>query len=506
MKKVLLIVAATLALAASKSSAEENYNYNWNGGNYFAKSTGGINAGIITNGNSVTFNLLTDRCDRGNGNASNDDDCDRGIFRSQLQKEATLSTGKNLRYNFSVMDNGASSLGIKGPGINIFEIKPFGRQNHTVPTLVIYFQPNTRELKSNIVLSNERGTKHKEIWRTIGKLNPGFNDFQIETKQSTGRDGYVRIKQNGKTILEHYGTNTYKHSYGLQYWFGPYICCGNAKPGEPGRVMVYKNISGVVDNNVQASVTLPIKVVKPVIKITKRVIESSRWDRSEFTSFVTDVAYNPKSMFNYKDYVTFDVGKFKGSNRFVMGFTGDPAVENKLENPFIYGYKYKNTVVAMAYDNSYYGAKQERNSFLNNAQTSYFILNHTKQVNEKLNFEGTVTYGTATARPERDLVKAHRAHAVGIELGANYLIDRNDAEYVSFGLLHPLRIERGRLEFNNFIADIEPEGREIKLAMSYGKNYNKHINYWTDLSYTSDKDNVNNRNNAVAMIYVRVKG
>ena len=99
MGNLLIVVATVLALAATKSSAEKTYNYNWNGDNYFAESTSGINTGIIKTGNSVTFKSLTDRCARGNANFTYDDDCDRGIFRSQFQKEATLRVGQNLRYN-----------------------------------------------------------------------------------------------------------------------------------------------------------------------------------------------------------------------------------------------------------------------------------------------------------------------------------------------------------------------------------------------------------------------
>ena len=256
MKNMFFVVA--VLLFSSYAAAEENYNYSWNGDNYFAKSTGTINAGIKPNGSSVTFHLLTDTCDRGNASASYADDCDRGIFRSQLQREATLPTGKYLRYKFSINDDGVGGPGVKGPGINVFEVKPFGARNPTVPTLVLYFEPKTRVLTVLVTLTNENdgGPTKKEFARKIGSMTAGWNDFQIETKQSSGRDGYIRIKQNGVLIYEHYGKNSYKHPYGVQYWFGPYICCGNARPGEPNRTLRYRGISGVVDNNQQASVGL----------------------------------------------------------------------------------------------------------------------------------------------------------------------------------------------------------------------------------------------------------
>ena len=269
-----LLFAVAWLWFSSNAIAEENYNYTWNGVNWFAKSTGGINAGIKPNISSITFHLLTDRCDRGNASAAYRDDCDRGIFRSQLQRELTLPTGKNLRYKFSIKDDGAKGLGITGPGINVFEIKPFGANNPTVPTLVLYFQPKTRTLSTIVTLTNQNdgGPTKEKFQKSISLMKVGWNNFQIETKQSVGRDGYIRIRHNSRLVFEYYGATSYPHPYGVQYWFGPYICCGNAKPGEPSRVMVYRNISGVVDINLQGSSATPqIKIVNPVIKITRKV-------------------------------------------------------------------------------------------------------------------------------------------------------------------------------------------------------------------------------------------
>ncbi len=89
--------ALMVALFSGSTGAEEIYDYPWSGSNYFAKSTSGISSGIRPSGNSVTFHLLTDRCIRGNASDTYEDDCDRGIFRSQLQRESELSMNRDLR-------------------------------------------------------------------------------------------------------------------------------------------------------------------------------------------------------------------------------------------------------------------------------------------------------------------------------------------------------------------------------------------------------------------------
>jgi hypothetical protein len=208
-------------------------------------------------------------------------------------------------------------------------------------------------------------------------------------------------------------------------------------------------------------------------------------------------------MFNYKDYVTFDFGI--GQNKFLFGFTGNPEVENKIDQPIVMGYKFNDTVLAMATERKFYGIKAEDTGFIKDAQTTYLILNHTNTITEKLNTEATLMYGIATAE-SNSLTKPSTVNAYGIELGMRYLIDDTNNKYVKLGFHHPLRINKGLLEFNNFIADFTPEGREMKIAMSYGSNYNKSINYWTDVSYTQDKDNFSDRNDAAIMFYVNIKG
>ena len=157
LKRLMIVTIWMVALGIGTGNAEEVYSYPWRGSNYFASSTGGISSSIRPSGNSVTFHLLTDRCVRGNASDTYRDDCDRGIFRSQLQRESELSMNRDLRYNFSIKDDGVQGLGLRSLGMNIFEIKPYGNASPTVPTFVLYFQPKTRQLLANIVMTNNVG-------------------------------------------------------------------------------------------------------------------------------------------------------------------------------------------------------------------------------------------------------------------------------------------------------------------------------------------------------------
>ena len=96
--------------------------------------------------------------------------------------------------------------------------------------------------------------------------------------------------------------------------------------------------------------------------------------------------------------------------------------------------------------------------------------------------------------------------ALGFSAVANFSINQRDAEFLVLSLSQPLRIEKGRIEFTNFIADIEPTGREMRFGGTYGKNYYKKVRYWADASYTVDKNNISGMNDARIMFNVKWEG
>ena len=82
-----------------------------------------------------------------------------------------------------------------------------------------------------------------DIYTSLGRMGQGWNNFKIETNQSTGADGYLRIYQNGQLIYNYQGKTTYPHNRPIKYWIGPYICCKlNELTNEPDHIFVYKNV------------------------------------------------------------------------------------------------------------------------------------------------------------------------------------------------------------------------------------------------------------------------
>ena len=55
----------------------------------------------------------------------------------------------------------------------------------------------------------------------------------------------------------------------------------------------------------------------------------------------------------------------------------------------------------------------------------------------------------------------------------------------------------------NFIADIEPEGRELQFSANYGKNINRRVKFESDLSYVMDEGNTSGNDNAIIMFYIK---
>jgi len=196
----------------------------------------------------------------------------------------------------------------------------------------------------------------------------------------------------------------------------------------------------------------------------------------------------------------FNFGPSTSDHRYLLGFTGKP-YDNRLDQPIAFGIKHKNTIFAMALDNSYYGSKS--NTLFGNGSTRYFVLNHRKEISPRLNFDITGTIGTATARPGGDIVNIGRSYAVGFDAIANYTINERNAEYLKFSLIHPLRLEDATVEFANFIADIEPDGRELQFSANYGKNINRRVKFESDLSYVMDEGNTSGNDNAMIMFYIK---
>ena len=248
-----LLFALSLGLSPLIFAANPVYddNYTYNGKRYHALSTGGVKKAFrISKAHkrskksrgSAKFIVFTQKCVRGSASDLYDDDCDRGIRRSQLEQYDELPINRNLEYRFSVKKPYKKFPGLGGADkyyIIFFEIKPYGvdalpggNDLPTVPTFTLNLDGKTNKFRSILSLRNHSNPEVEplNIIKDIGKLKRGWNDFKIKTKQTARKNGYVKVYHNGKLIYSYKGKTAYKdvHKYklGLQFWMGGYICCG----------------------------------------------------------------------------------------------------------------------------------------------------------------------------------------------------------------------------------------------------------------------------------------
>ena len=234
----------------NKNPAEVE-NWKFGGAKWFATTTGGIEDSITGHGDEVKFVLHTDRYIRNPAAVGKyPDDCDREIFRTQLRSHHSYPISSDVEYTFSIKDDGVIGKSWESAndiGTNIFEIKP----ERYIPSFVLYFNTHTRKLSAllSTTCDTTTGTQYVSTcpvdghgWR-IGKLNSGWNKFRIHTRITNEPNGYLLLYQNDKLIYQHRGRTSYSHNWPINYWIGPYTCCGNSPEGEPTRSYIYRDVS-----------------------------------------------------------------------------------------------------------------------------------------------------------------------------------------------------------------------------------------------------------------------
>jgi len=570
--KAIQFAALIVTFFSGPIAAEEVYSYPWSGSNYFAKSTSGISSGIITSGNSVTFHLLTDRCVRGNASDTYQDDCDRGIFRSQLQRESELSMNRDLRYNFSIKDDGVQGLGLRSLGMNIFEIKPYGNASPTVPTFVLYFQPKTRKLLANIVMTNNVGganvhLPNTEINTVIGSMKSNWNDFQIETKQSTRKDGYIKIRQNGVLIYEYHGQTSYAHQFGLQYWFGPYICCGNTPTGEPNHTLVYRSINGSVVNSNDEPVTnfstyvnkygdllaaynansggqsktawgkrhycdygqgegrtssgLTSSVCATTLDTTSSTIKVSVNDILErgnrFSDEITQgvgefsrIAVFNGGIFSFKDYETFRAIKVRENQGLMLGFSKHRDKDGVLHDPVGIGWLFDDVALMVAQDNSMFGYRAEGVFDFKDPSTTYIGAGFRKKLAGKAMLYTDLMYAFGRSRPGELTMLSH-LHALGLETRLDIRANWRNRFRFRFDL--PLRIEHGSSRFyveqggrvHPLVIDLEPAVRQSSLSFNHSYRWSRKSRLISEINYTHNPNHRRGRNDYRAHLRVQYR-
>jgi hypothetical protein len=232
MKMKLFLIGTIAAGIFANWPAEADYSdhYMWNGKSWIAKSTSGLEH-IIQNGDEITFNFLTDRCLE-----DIHKDCYYKKLRSQLGEKYGSGeyNNKSVRYTFSVKKEKRH-----GANMKLWELKPFGGNTWTVPTIAI--------TQDWININHINGHGHEGmVSRDYNFPHGVWNHFIVDTKQSPNDDGYVVVKMNGEIVFNYRGKTTWNHRFSNDYIFGPYICCGNQSPNEPNHKLAYKNITKYV--------------------------------------------------------------------------------------------------------------------------------------------------------------------------------------------------------------------------------------------------------------------
>jgi hypothetical protein len=199
--------------------------------------------------------------------------------------------------------------------------------------------------------------------------------------------------------------------------------------------------------------------------------------------------------FSFNNAQMLDVYKHENMT-FKFGMV--PADEYGNVEDFVLGMSFGDTDIAVATDNTLLGWSPGQ-SLLNisNMESRYINIRRSKTVND-WTLSGNMTYALAQGGAGYGYVKGmDDFHAMGFGINADYNIDEDNV--VKFGVSQPLRIERGALHFDNVIADMTPDGREIDYTMSYTNKVSKTSIINLQLSYASDVDHFKGENNAKIM-------
>ena len=219
-----------------------NGHFTYDGIEYTATTTGGIAKNIVVDTEfkrdqdslgSIKLNLVSSKCLTDNLIG---DDCPSNNRRTQIYTNHWYPTNKDLIFQFSVFkaDQGVSPLSRwPSQGLMLFEIKGDYRavSGDWTPSFHLRHNPQTGNIIYVLELCDVsalgRDTcdaiEGSNPWGKIAKWDYGkWHDFVIETKQSSGQDGYVRVHLNNNLIFSYEGKTTYKNAPD-NYWLGPYI-------------------------------------------------------------------------------------------------------------------------------------------------------------------------------------------------------------------------------------------------------------------------------------------
>jgi hypothetical protein len=240
---------------------------------------------------------------------------------------------------------------------------------------------------------------------------------------------------------------------------------------------------------------------KPKVKVDDHLIRGNRFWQLSFVkdqlSVMNHSIINSNNVgFSFDDTTMFKGIEFGKDMSLNFGI-GQPDEYGQVED-FVAGMSFGATDITVATDNTLLGWAPGQ-SLLNVSDTKsrYINIRRSKSIKD-WTLSGNMTYALAQGNAGYGYVKGmDDFHAMGFGVSADYVIDEDSA--VKFGVSQPLRIERGALHFNDVIADMTPDGREIDYTMSYTTTVSKTSTINLQLSYASDYNHYRSEDNAKIM-------
>ena len=531
-----------------------NSNWTWGGQQWDATSTGGISRTLLRQGDSIETILRINDCVR-NPDSTFVDDCDRYIRRAQARSHQKFEKNRNLRYQFSVRKPLAHGDPNQGGYINFFEVKPWSDGiTHTVPTVALYINPKTNEMNLIQSLGNHGANpaSQNDIYTSLGRMGQGWNNFKIETNQSTGADGYLRIYQNGQLIYNYQGKTTYPHNRPIKYWIGPYICCKlNELTNEPDHIFVYKNVQAesVVNAVVEPESNFSTYVDKygdllaaynanpggqskatwgkrhycdyghgegrtssgltslvcattltttsPTIKVSvEDVLGRGNRFSAEITQGVgafSKIAVFNGGIFSFKDYETFRAIKVRENQGLMLGFSKHRDKDGVLRDPVGIGWLFDDVALMVAQDNSMFGYRAEGVFDFKDPTTTYVDAGYRKKLAGNMMLYTDLMYAFGRSQPG-ELTTLSHLHALGMETRLDVQTGLRHRFQFRFDL--PLRIEHGVSRFyveqggrvHPLEIDLEPAARQSSLSLNHTYHFSRKSQLLSDIHYTHNPD------------------
>ena len=302
---------------------------------------------------------------------------------------------------------------------------------------------------------------------------------------SSGGGGYAEyVRGNGDLLAAFNRTGGNIEAWGRNHW-------NNYGKNEPHR----KN---------KPNTNVKVKVNDITNNHSKSGYDSGRSDRFWQLGFVKDqlsvmnhsIINSNNVGFSFDDTTMFKGIEFGKNNSFNFGI-GQTDEYGQVED-FVAGMSFGATDITIATDNTLLGwAPGQSLLNISDMKSRYINIRRSKSIKD-WTLSGNMTYALAQGNAGYGYVKGmDDFHAMGFGVSADYVIDEDSA--VKFGVSQPLRIERGALHFNDVIADMTPDGREIDYTMSYTTTVSKSSTINLQLSYASDYNHYRSEDNAKIM-------